>query len=130
MPKILDARAALIVAALWGYCALSPVSWAEGASVETGSALDRGFSGLYNLDFAGAQKDFATWQQLHPDDPVGPVSEAAGFLFSEFNRLGVLEAQFFENDVQAAIKVDVCPLRPQFLPEFVAADDLSRPFQQ
>ena len=60
--------------------------------------LDRGFSGLYNLDFNGAQKDFATWQQLHPDDPVGPVSEAAGFLFSEFNRLGILEAQFFEND--------------------------------
>ena len=62
------------------------------------SPLDRGFSGLYNLDFAGAQKDFTAWQRLHPDDPVGPVSEAAGFLFDEFNRLGVLEAQFYEND--------------------------------
>ena len=29
---------------------------------------------------------------------MGPVSEAAGFLFSEFNRLGVLESQFYEND--------------------------------
>ena len=28
----------------------------------------------------------------------GPVSQAAGILFSEFNRLGVLEAQFYEND--------------------------------
>ena len=62
------------------------------------SRLDRGFSGLYNLDFAGAQKDFAAWQVQHPDDPMGPVSEAAGLLFAEFNRLGVLEAQFFEND--------------------------------
>jgi hypothetical protein len=62
------------------------------------SPLDHGFSGLYNLDFAGAQADFAEWQRLHPDDPVGPVSEAAGLLFSEFNRLGVLEAQFYEND--------------------------------
>ncbi len=62
------------------------------------SALDRGFSGLYNLDFPGAQKDFVTWEKLHPDDPMGPASEAAGFLFSEFNRLGVLEAQFYEND--------------------------------
>lgn len=62
------------------------------------TALDHGFSGLYNLDFAGAQKDFEAWQQMHPDDPMGPVSEAAGFLFSEFNRLGVLEAQFYEND--------------------------------
>ena len=63
-----------------------------------GTALDRGYLGLYNLDFTGAQKDFSAWQSQHPDDPVGPVSEAAGYLFSEFNRLGVLEAQFFEND--------------------------------
>ena len=62
------------------------------------SALDRGFSGLYNLDFAGAQKDFSAWEADHPDDPVGPVSEAAGFLFSEFNRLGILEAQFYADD--------------------------------
>lgn len=62
------------------------------------SSLDRGFSGLYNLDFSGAQQQFSDWQQRHPDDPMGPVSEAAGFLFSEFNRLGVLEAQFYEND--------------------------------
>lgn len=62
------------------------------------SSLDRGFTGLYNLDFSGAQKDFADWEKQHPEDPVGPVSEAAGLLFSEFNRLGVLEAQFFEND--------------------------------
>ena len=62
------------------------------------SPLERGFSGLYNLDFTGAQKEFTAWQTQHPDDPVGPVSEAAGLLFSEFNRLGVLEAQFYEND--------------------------------
>jgi hypothetical protein len=62
------------------------------------TALDRGFSGLYNLDFAGAQKDFSAWESQHPDDPVGPVSQAAGILFSEFNRLGVLEQQFYEND--------------------------------
>jgi hypothetical protein len=62
------------------------------------TALDRGYMGLYNLDFSGAQKDFSAWEGQHPDDPVGPVSEAAGYLFSEFNRLGVLESQFFEND--------------------------------
>jgi hypothetical protein len=71
---------------------------AAGTSIITATALDHGFAGLYNLDFAGAQKDFSAWQTQHPDDPVGPVSEAAGLLFSEFNRLGVLEAQFYEND--------------------------------
>jgi len=29
---------------------------------------------------------------------MGPACEAAGLLFSEFNRLGVLEAQFYEDD--------------------------------
>jgi hypothetical protein len=62
------------------------------------SPLDRGFNGLYNLDFAGAQGEFSSWEKDHPDDPVGPVSQAAGYLFSEFNRLGVLEAQFYEKD--------------------------------
>lgn len=94
-----DARSWGKVIVMCVFCALCLMARAEdiprSASV---SALDRGFSGLYNLDFAGAEKDFVSWQNLHPDDPVGPVSEAAGFLFSEFNRLGVLEAQFYEND--------------------------------
>jgi len=73
---------------------------AEGAPAPdlVNTALDRGFDGLYNLDFTGAQRDFSAWETEHPDDPVGPVSQAAGFLFSEFNRLGVLEGQFYEND--------------------------------
>jgi hypothetical protein len=94
-----EARAAIVVAVL---CMCSVVCRSDTADDApdpiTPSPLEQGFAGLYNLDFTGAQKDFATWQAQHPDDPVGPVSEAAGFLFSEFNRLGVLEAQFFEND--------------------------------
>jgi hypothetical protein len=79
------------------------------ASIPPLTALDRGFAGLYNLDFAGAQKDFNAWESQHPDDPVGPVSEAAGFLFSEFSRLGVLEAQFYENDSSFANRAKVTP---------------------
>jgi hypothetical protein len=88
---------------LWGCVTMLlfavSLAGAEAAPVPIfGTALDRGFTGLYNLDFAGAQKDFSTWQVQYPDDPVGPVSQAAGYLFSEFNRLGVLESQFFESD--------------------------------
>jgi hypothetical protein len=92
------------------------------------SPLDHGFSGLYNLDFAGAQKDFAMWQQLHPDDPVGPVSEAAGCLFSEFNRLGVLEAQFYENDEAFHERPKLTPdpaMREQFIAAIGRAENLS-----
>jgi len=97
--KILDARALSIVTVLSiGLVTCAQASAPRAAGLVGGTLLDRGFSGLYNLDFAGAQKDFTAWEVQHPDDPVGPVSEAAGFLFSEFNRLGVLEAQFYEND--------------------------------
>jgi hypothetical protein len=73
------------------------------------TALDRGFLGLYNLDFTGAQKDFSSWEVQHPDDPVGPVSQAAGYLFAEFNRLGVLESQFFESDAAFSARSKLNP---------------------
>lgn len=93
------------------------------------SPLDRGFQGLYNLDFDGAQKDFAAWQSQHPDDPVGPVSEAAGLLFSEFNRLGILESQFYENDDDflARTKQKADPaVRERFQAAIDRADKLAR----
>ena len=74
-----------------------------------GTALDQGFLGLYNLEFDVAQRHFASWESQHPDDPVGPVSQAAGLLFSEFNRLGVLEAQFYENDAAFERRAKVSP---------------------
>jgi hypothetical protein len=61
-------------------------------------SLDRGFQLLYNLDFDRAQEQFSAYQQQNPDDPMGPVAEAAGLLFSELNRLGVLGTRFFERD--------------------------------
>lgn len=93
------------------------------------SPLDRGFTGLYNLDFGGAQQDFTTWQSLHPDDPMGPASEAAGFLFSEFNRLGVLEAQFYENDDAFDKRPKLTPdpaLRARFQNAITRAETLAR----
>ena len=74
------------------------VTVAHATETTTLSGLDRGFNRLYDLDFPGGQKEFQSWEQKNPDNPMGPVSEGAGILFSEFNRLGVLEAQFYEND--------------------------------
>lgn len=103
MGKPIDARGWILAAIFGACCALCPSLLAEDNPAPTPvSPLDRGFAGLYNLDFGGAQEDFAAWQRMHPEDPMGPVSEAAGFLFSEFNRLGVLESQFYENDAAFA----------------------------
>jgi hypothetical protein len=61
--------------------------------------LSAGFDQMYNLDFAGAHQTFARWEEAHPNDPLGPVSNAAAYLFAEFNRLKILEFDLFtENE--------------------------------
>ncbi|MGH9649236.1 MAG: hypothetical protein ACRD3I_02080, partial [Terriglobales bacterium] len=56
-----------------------------------------------------AEKQFHLWQGQHPDAPVGPAAEAAGLLFSEFDRMGILEAQFFADDSSFKEKKKVSP---------------------
>jgi hypothetical protein len=129
MIKRLDARAWVVVAMLILCCCACSRAAGEDAPKVSASDLDHGFAGLYNLDFAGAQKDFAAWETQHPDDPVGPVSEAAGLLFSEFHRLGVLEAQFYENDKAFADRPKLTPdpaVRQHFQAAIERAESLAR----
>ena len=57
--------------------------------------IDRGYRQMYDLYFDEAHKTFAQWEQEHPADPIGPVSNAAAFLFAEFDRLNILHSEFF-----------------------------------
>ena len=61
-------------------------------------SLNRGFQQMYNLDFVAAHATFGAYQQAYPEDPMGPVSNAAAYLFSEFDRLHILEADLFTDD--------------------------------
>ncbi len=72
-------------------------AWTADISVAN-SPFDQGFRLMYDLEFDRAHQFFSSWQREHPEDPVSPAADAAGLLFSEFQRLGVLEAQFYEND--------------------------------
>jgi tetratricopeptide (TPR) repeat protein len=63
-----------------------------------GTSLDDGYREMYNLDFMAAHSTFAEYQKLHPSDPMGPVSDAAAYLFSELDRLHVLQSEFFTHD--------------------------------
>src|SRR5262249_16000446 len=60
--------------------------------------LDLGFRQMYNLQFAQAHKTFAEWNQLNPKDPMGYVSDAAAYLFAEFDRLHILQSELFVED--------------------------------
>src|SRR5437879_4568671 len=91
--------------------------------------LDHGFQLLYNLDFEQAHSIFSAWEQSHPDDPMGPTCDAAGLLFSEFNRLGILEAQFFEDDKKFESRRKLSPdpaVRGRFNAEIQKAQNIAR----
>lgn len=79
--------------------ALGLVLGLKAASMPNGTTtLDLGYRAMYNLDFPSAHQNFKQWRQMHPDDPMGPTSDAAAYLFSEFDRLHVLQSEFFIQD--------------------------------
>jgi hypothetical protein len=57
--------------------------------------IDRGYRQMYDLNFDEAHKTFGGWEREHPADPIGPVSNAAAYLFAEFDRLNILHSEFF-----------------------------------
>jgi hypothetical protein len=83
--------------------------------------IEQGFQSMYNLDFQQAHQHFSTWERLHPDDPMGPVSQAAGYLFAEFARLGILESQLFTNDKTFEARKKLSP-DPKVHQDFDAAE--------
>jgi hypothetical protein len=60
--------------------------------------LDAGFRQMYNLQFSDADRTLQEYEQSHPEDALGPASRAAAYLFSEFDRLGILQTELFVND--------------------------------
>jgi hypothetical protein len=93
------------------------------------SSLDRGFRFLYNFAFDRAQSEFAAYQRERGADPLGPAAEAAGLLFQELNRLGILEAQFFVKDTYFKNRARSNPdplIRARFEQALARADSLAR----
>jgi hypothetical protein len=62
------------------------------------AGLDLGYLQMYDLQFTAAHKTFADYAQTHPNDPVAPASDAAAYLFAEFDRLQILQSEFFVHD--------------------------------
>jgi hypothetical protein len=71
---------------------------AFGADETQRDALYEGWLKMYDLRFEQAHQSISIWQKSHPADPLGPASQAAGYLFAELARLGVLESELFINN--------------------------------
>ena len=60
--------------------------------------LEAGYHQMYDLQFDAARRTFTAYKAQNPEDPVGPVSMAAAYLFAEFDRLSILQSAFFVHD--------------------------------
>jgi len=102
----------LITAAAAGICLAEP-------AVEIAQAFAR----MYNTDFRGAQACIDRYIAARPSDPLGHAVRASAYLFSELNRLGILEGEFFTDDKRIIEKKKLKPdpaIREKF---FQAADE-------
>src|SRR6202166_1191191 len=90
------------------------------ANAPAPTEIERGFQSMYNLEFDQAHQDFSAWERSHPADPLGPVSQAAGYLFGEFARLGILESELFTNDKTFENRAKLAP-DPKVRDEFNGA---------
>ena len=68
------------------------------AAPRQAATLQAGFTEMYELRFSTARASFDSYIQEHPKDPMGEASLAAGYLFEEFNKQGILTPAFFLND--------------------------------
>jgi hypothetical protein len=84
---------------------------------------------MYNLDFAAAHTTFEAWKGLHPEDPLGAASNAAVYLFAEFERLQVLNINLFTDDEKlerAKISSPDPTVKTAFQYELDKADELAK----
>jgi hypothetical protein len=71
---------------------------ASNSALSPHTAIDLALSRMYNCDFAGAQAIIVEEIRKHPDDPLFYAFRASALLFSEFDRMQVLEQDFFVDD--------------------------------
>ncbi len=62
------------------------------------AVFDQAFQHLYNFDFPAAQSLMDKYIAANPNDPMGYTIKGATYVYSEFDRMGILETEFFEND--------------------------------
>lgn len=103
-----------------------------GASLPTtelqNSDVYAGWLKMYDLKFDEAHRTFGAWKQSHPNDSLGPASNAAAYLFSELARLGALESEFFVDDSRFRNRAKLRPdpaSKALFTQELAQADRLA-----
>ncbi len=72
--------------------------------------LDQAFNHLYNFRFAAAHDVLNRYIGVHPQEPLPYAVRSSAYLFTELDRLGILESEFLIDDNRIAKKAK--PLLP------------------
>lgn len=83
--------------------------------------LDEAFGHLYNFDFTSAQALVDRDITAHPNDALPYAVRASGYLFSELDRLGILESEFLTSDKRIVEKKDPPQPDPNIRSKFLKA---------
>src|ERR1700748_3832066 len=67
-------------------------------STLSAASLDDGYRQCCNLQFDQAPQPLHELGHANPGKPLGPASDAAAYLFAEFDRLHILQSEFFAED--------------------------------
>jgi hypothetical protein len=97
--------------------------------MRSGPSLESAFNHMYRLKFAEAHAEIAAYQTLHPNDALGKATEAAAYLFEEFEQKGVLTSAFFLDDKKFLGGVDGTP-ESNRNPKFLEANRQAREIAQ
>jgi hypothetical protein len=71
---------------------------ALGYGASPSNSLEESYRAMYNLQFDAAHQAIHEWELANPGNPLGPAADAAADLFAEFDRLHILQSEFFAED--------------------------------
>jgi hypothetical protein len=103
-------------------------SAAQVGKIDDETALKRAYARLYNFDFNGAQDVLDRQRQVDPQAPLLVATKAAAYLFSELDRLRILELDFFTDDEKVVDRRKLVPdpaVRQKFFQSVEESDKLA-----
>jgi len=77
---------------------LAPIAGRAAEASAGPPLIGEAFHRMYSSDFSGAQTVIGRYISEQPRDPLGHAVRASALLFSELDRMGILESEFFESD--------------------------------
>ena len=99
------------------------------AAADTEDALQLAFDRLYNSDFDGARRVLDARREVDPQNPLLLTTTAAAGLYSELDRLKILQLDFFTDDDKLIDRRKLVPdprVRQSFLNALAEADRISQ----